>query len=132
MRATEVYRQAIKRTFADLYGVGRHEVDVSWDGDNITVRYADKTFTHDTIDEDDDSTLEFVSNREGCVTVRLNNEERRRLERTDLGRVTAIETADLSLGQSAALPRHEALAPFRNGLPPFGEGEKKSRSNSHN
>ena len=87
MRATEVYRQAIKRTFADLYGVGRHEVDVSWDGDNITVRYADKTFTHDTIDEDDDSTLEFVSNREGCVTVRLNNEERRRLERTDLGRV---------------------------------------------
>jgi hypothetical protein len=38
MNATDIYRQAIKRTFADLYGVERHEVDVSWnnDGESIT------------------------------------------------------------------------------------------------
>ena len=79
MNTTDIYRQAIKRTFADLYSVARHEVDVSWnkDGDNIAVRCADKTFTHDTIHDDDDSTLEFISNREGPVTVRLNDEERR-------------------------------------------------------
>ena len=51
MNTTDIYRQAIKRTFADLYSVARHEVDVSWnkDGDNIAVRCANKTFTHDTI-----------------------------------------------------------------------------------
>ena len=60
MNPTDIYRQAIKRTFADLYGVAPHKVDVSWskDGDNITVRFADKTFTHETIHDDDDPTLE--------------------------------------------------------------------------
>ena len=63
MNTTDIYRHAIKRTFADLYGVPRHEVDVSWnkDGDNITVRCADKTLTHETIHDDDDGALEFVS-----------------------------------------------------------------------
>src|SRR6478736_8964865 len=87
MNTTDIYRQAIKRTFADLYSVAPHEVDVSWntDGDNITVRCADKTFTHETIhDDDDDSALEFVSTHEDPVTVRLTNDERLRLERTDL------------------------------------------------
>jgi hypothetical protein len=86
MDPIDIYRQAIKRTFADLYGVERNEVEVSWskDGDNITVRCADKTFTHDTIHDDDDSTLEFISKHEGPVTVRLNDEERRRLEQKDL------------------------------------------------
>ena len=85
MNTTDIYRQAIKRTFADLYSVARHEVDVSWnkDGDNITVRCADKTFTHETIHDDDDSALEFVSTHEDPVTVRLTNDERLRLERTD-------------------------------------------------
>jgi len=38
MNAIDIYRRAIKRTFADLYGVAPDEVDVSWrkDGDNIT------------------------------------------------------------------------------------------------
>jgi hypothetical protein len=72
---TDIYRQAIKRTFADLYSVARHEVDVSWnkDGDNITVRCADKTFTHETIHDDDDGALEFVSTHEEPITVRLTN-----------------------------------------------------------
>ena len=78
------YRQAIKRRFADLYIVARQEVDVSWnkDGDNITVRCADKTFTHETIYDDDDGALEFT--HEDPVTVRLTNDERLRLEQMDL------------------------------------------------
>ena len=90
---TDIYRQAIKRTFADLYSVARHEIDVSWnkDGDNITVRCADKTFTHETIhDDDDDGALEFVSTHEDPVTVRLTNDERLRLEQMDLDRVNGF------------------------------------------
>jgi len=94
MNTTDIYRQAIKRTFADLYSVARHEVDVSWnkDGDNIAVRCANKTFTHDTIhdDDDDDGALEFVSTHEDPVTVRLTNDERLRLERTDLDRLNGF------------------------------------------
>ena len=86
MNTADIYRQAIKRTFADLYSVARHEVDVTWnkDGDNIIVRCADKTFTHETIHYDDDGALEFVSTHEDPVTVRLTNDERLWLERTDL------------------------------------------------
>jgi hypothetical protein len=84
MITTDIYREAIKRTFADLYGVTRQEVDVSWnkDGDNITVRCADKTFTHETI-HDDDGTLEFVSIHDDPVTVTLTNDERLRLTNLD-------------------------------------------------
>ena len=86
MNRTDIYRQAIKRTFADLYSVARHEIDVSWnkDGDDITVRGADKTFTHETIHDDGDGMLEFVSTHEDPVTVRLTNDERLRLEQADL------------------------------------------------
>jgi hypothetical protein len=89
MNTADIYRQAIKRTFADLYSVARHEVDVTWnkDRDNIIVRCADKTFTHETIHDDDDGALEFVSTHEDLVTVRLTNDERLRLERMDLDRL---------------------------------------------
>jgi hypothetical protein len=89
---TDIYRQAIKRTFADLHSVARHEVDVSWnkDGDNITVRSADKTFTHETIHDDDDGALEFVSTHEEPITVRLTNDERLRLEQMDLDRLNGF------------------------------------------
>jgi hypothetical protein len=92
MNTTDIYRQAIKRTFADLYSVARHEVDVSWneDDDKITVRCADKTFTHETIHDDDDGALKFVSTHEDPVTVRLTNDERLRLERTDLDRLNGF------------------------------------------
>ena len=92
MITTDIYREAIKRTFADLYGLTRHEVDVSWnkDGDNITVRCADKTFTHETIHDDDDGALEFVSTHEDPVTVRLTNHERLRLEQMDLDRLNGF------------------------------------------
>ena len=92
MNTTDIYCQAIKRTFADLYGVARHEVDVSWnkDRDNITVRCADKTFTHETIHDDDDDALEFVSIHEDPVTVELTNDERLRLERADLDHLNGL------------------------------------------
>jgi len=89
----DIFRQAIKPTFADLYSVARHEIDVSWnkDGDNITVRCADKTFTHETIHDDDDGgALEFVSAHEDPVTVSLTNDERLRLERAYLDRLNGF------------------------------------------
>jgi hypothetical protein len=83
MDTIDVYRQAIKRTFAGLYRVAPDEVDVSWSeaGDNITVRCADKRFTHETIHDDDEPTLEFVG--DDAVTVRLTTAERLRLEGID-------------------------------------------------
>ena len=51
------------------------------DGDNITVRCADKTFTHGTLHDDDEPTLEFVGDH--AVTVRLATAERLRLEGLD-------------------------------------------------
>jgi hypothetical protein len=92
MDTTDIYRQAIKRTFADLYGVARHEVDVIWDndGENITVRCASKTFTRQTIHGDDDGALKFVSTHEDPVTVRLTNGERLRVERTSLDRLNGF------------------------------------------
>jgi hypothetical protein len=81
MNTIDIYSQATKRTFADLYGVTRNEVDVSWnnDGENVTVRCADKIFTYETIHDDDDGALEFISTHEDPVTVRLTNDERLRL-----------------------------------------------------
>ena len=94
MDTIDIYRRAIKRTFAGLYRVAPDEVDVSWseDGDNITVRCADKTFTHETIHDDDDGdcALEFVSTHEDPVTVRLTNDERLRLEQMDLDRLNGF------------------------------------------
>jgi hypothetical protein len=89
MNPIDIYRQAIKRTFADLYGVAPHEVDVGWskDGDNITVRFADKTFTYETIHDDDEPTLEFIGDLDGPVTVRLTDDERLRLERGEPDRL---------------------------------------------
>ena len=40
----DIYRQAIKRTFADLYSVSPDAVDVNWTSDNtIVVQCAGKT-----------------------------------------------------------------------------------------
>jgi hypothetical protein len=92
MNTIDIYRRAIKRTFAGLYGVAPDEVDVCWskDGDNITVRCADKTFTHETIHDDNEPTLEFVGDDEDPVTVRLTDNERLRLEGTDLDRLNGV------------------------------------------
>ena len=83
MNTSDIYRHAIKRTFASLYGVAFDKVDVSWSdaGDNITVRCADKTFTHETLHDDDEPTLKFVG--DDAVTVRLTTAELLRLEGID-------------------------------------------------
>ena len=80
MNVTDIYRRAIKRLFANLYGVRPDEVDVSWADDTITVRFADKTFTHDTIGDDNDTALEFVGDDEDPVTVSLTEDETRQVE----------------------------------------------------
>jgi hypothetical protein len=80
MNRTDIYRQAIQRTFADLYGVSPDAVDVTWasEGESITVRCAGKTFSHQT----NSAFNEFVSDDEDPVTVTLTDDERNRIERT--------------------------------------------------
>jgi hypothetical protein len=52
---TGIYGQAIKRTFADLYGVSPDAVDVSWTtGKTIVVHCAGKTFLHPILSDPDD------------------------------------------------------------------------------
>jgi hypothetical protein len=83
MNPTDIYRQAIKRTFADLYGESPNEVDVTWgnDDDTITVHCSGKAFTHKILSDDNDNTLKFVSDNEDSITVSLNDVECRQLER---------------------------------------------------
>ena len=80
---TDVYRQAIKRTFADLYGVSPDTVDVSWTtGKTIVVQCAGKTFLHPILSDPDDDAPEFTCLDEDPVIVNLTDGERRRLELT--------------------------------------------------
>jgi hypothetical protein len=83
MNRTDIYRQAIKRTFADLYGMSAGGVAVSWgdDRDTITVHCSGETFTHEILSNDNDNTLKFVSDNEGPITVSLNDVECRQLQR---------------------------------------------------
>ena len=78
-----IYRQAIKRTFADLYGVSPEMVDVGWtSGEIIVVQCAGKTFLHPILSDPDDSAPEFTCVDEDPVVVSLTNDERHRLELT--------------------------------------------------
>jgi hypothetical protein len=80
---TDIYRQAIQRTFAELYGVAPDRVDVTWtnEGETIIVQCAGKTFTHQILSHDADNSPEFVSNDEDPVSVTLTDDERNLLER---------------------------------------------------
>jgi hypothetical protein len=77
MKTRTVYRQAIQRTFADLYSVPADAIDVAWtgDGESITVRCAGKTFTRQT----DSAFDEFISDDDDPVTVTLTDDERDQL-----------------------------------------------------
>jgi hypothetical protein len=58
---TDIYRQAIKRTFADFYGVSSDTVDVTWTtGKTIVVQCAGKTFLHPILSDPDDDAPEFT------------------------------------------------------------------------
>jgi hypothetical protein len=79
MEAINIYREAIKRTFADVYSVLPETIDVSWGDDTITVRFSDHNFTH-KIDRDDATTLEFICDSEDPVTITLTDNERRQIQ----------------------------------------------------
>ena len=77
MNQTDIYRKAIQRTFAELYGGPADAVDVVWDREGITVMCARMIFTHRTGDDDH----EFVSEGEDPITVTLTDDERYHPER---------------------------------------------------
>ena len=83
MNAHDIYREAIKRVFANLYGVSPDEVDVSWssDSDAIIVRCSDKRL----LMKFSATITTLRSNSSATSKIRspsgLNDEERRRLER---------------------------------------------------
>jgi hypothetical protein len=78
---TDIYRQAIKRTFADLYSVSPDTVDVTWtSGESIAVQCARKTFLHQILSDFDDDALEFDCPDEDPVIVNLTDDERHQLE----------------------------------------------------
>ena len=79
MNRANIYRQAIKRTFADLYGVSPGTVDVSWStGKTIVVQRAGKTFLHPILCDPDNDAPEFTCRDEDPVIVNLTDDERRR------------------------------------------------------
>ena len=85
MDPTDIYRRAIQRTFADLYGVSPDTVNVTWttDGETIVVQCAGKTFIHLILSDPDDEAPEFFSDddQEPSVIVKLTDDERHQLER---------------------------------------------------
>ena len=82
MNRTDIYRQAIKRTFADLYGVSSDTVDVRWtSGESIAVQCAGETFLHPILGDPDDDTPEFTCVDEDPVIVNLTDDERSQIER---------------------------------------------------
>ena len=79
---TDIYRQAIKRTFADLYGVSSDTVDVAGtSGESIAVQCAGETFLHPILSDPDDDTPEFTCVDEDPVIVNLTDDERSQIER---------------------------------------------------
>jgi hypothetical protein len=85
MNATDIYRQAIKRTFSQLYGVPPSTIDVTWsnEGDTIIVKCAGKTFIHLILSDSNDDAPQFLSINEDPVVVTLTDEERQQLERAE-------------------------------------------------
>jgi hypothetical protein len=61
-----IYRRAIQRTFAELYGVPADAVHVAWTSESITVHCAGRTFTRQAGND------EFISEDEDPVTVPLS------------------------------------------------------------
>ena len=78
---THIYRQAIKRTFANLYGVSPDAVQITWTtGRTIVVHYAGKTFLHPILSAPDDDAPELTCPEEDPVIVTLMDDERSQLE----------------------------------------------------
>jgi hypothetical protein len=77
---SNVYKQAIKRVFADKYHDERMAVYWGRDDDTIHVIASLRHYVHKIGSENEDG-LEFVSSVGDSVTVKLTDDERRELER---------------------------------------------------
>jgi hypothetical protein len=79
---TDIYRQAIKRAFADLYRVSSDTVDVAGRVARASPYSAQaKRFFHPTLSDPDDDTPEFTCVDEDPVIVNLTDDERSQIER---------------------------------------------------
>jgi hypothetical protein len=88
MDTIDVFRQAVKRTFADLYGVARHEVDAGTmtGRTSLCVVQIKPSHTKLSMMMTTACSNSFLPMRPPA-TVRSTNDERLRLERTDLDRL---------------------------------------------
>ena len=77
---SNVYKQAIKRVFADKYHDERMAVYWGRDDDTIRVIASLRHSVHKIASENED-TLEFVSSVGDRIVVALTDEERRQLQR---------------------------------------------------
>jgi hypothetical protein len=85
MSTGKVYKQAIRRVFAEKYHDERMAVYWGREDDTIHVIASLRHYVHKIASTNED-TLEFVSSVGDCVTVKLTDEERREL----LGQSSAI------------------------------------------
>jgi hypothetical protein len=85
MSTGSVYKRAIKRVFANKYHDKRMAVYWGLEDDTIHVIASLRHYVHKITSANED-TLEFVSSVGDCVTVKLNDDERREL----LGQSSAI------------------------------------------
>jgi hypothetical protein len=85
MSTGNVYKQAIKRVFAEKYHDQHMAVYWGREDDTIHVIASLRHYVHKITSANED-TLEFVSSVGDCVTVKLTDDERREL----LGRSSAI------------------------------------------
>jgi hypothetical protein len=91
-----MYRQAIKRTFANLYSVSSDTVEVTWTtGRTIVVHCAGKTFLHPILSEPDDDAPQFTCPEEDPVIVILMDDERSQIESARSNAVGCVMTASL-------------------------------------
>ena len=80
MSTGKVYKQAIKRVFAEKYHDERMAVYWGRQDDTIHVIASLRHYVHKIASANED-TLEFVSSVGDSVTVKLTDDERRQLER---------------------------------------------------
>ena len=78
MSTDKIYKQAIKRVFAEKYHDGRMAVYWGREGDTIHAIASLRHYVHQIASANED-TLEFVSSLGDCVIVKLTDDERRGL-----------------------------------------------------
>jgi hypothetical protein len=109
---TDIYRQAIKRTFANLYGVSPDTVNVNWTtGKSIAVQCAGKTFLNQIRSDPDDDAPEFTCLDEVPVIVNLTDDER---ECVSLNWIRRYGLSQSLSGRASCLALLYAISPYAN------------------